>query len=906
MKNYNEILQQTIGYSILNKKENILELLNNDESFKIPEIVNNNLKNKLRNYQKEAFENFIFLNNINNINITEKILKKFNSKNNHYLFHMATGSGKTMLMAATIIYLNSLGYKKFIFTTNQTNLISKTKLNLLSNLKSSKCEFKNTFIEINSKKVQIKEVQNFSKYSNDIEIIFTTIHNLHNKLNEIKENSINMKDIENQNIVILADEAHHFQSNSKSTKMNKENKSWEETIDKLLNINPKNKLVDFTATMDLSNKTILEKYKSKLIYDYTLKKFRDDGYSKEISLIQDNNKENRIITSILINQFRYEIGLNHNISVIPKILFKSSGTIENLEKDKSEVIKLVSSLSIDKLNELLNNSTLSYIKKIFKYLNTNEKKENFISLIKKQFSDNNSLIIHSKDKNKEQKLQIVNNLDNNENIRMIFAIDMLNEGWDVLSLFDIVKIDEIQKNTIKKSTISEIQLIGRGARIYPYTYKNELNEELDKFKRKFDKNINNDLRLLEDMNFYSANDNDYINNIKKELIDIGLKDKNEKNKKIIKVQDQNQLSNFATKLLNKFVYTNKLEKKYNNDSLISNYDINIQITKDYYIKEENIIDERETNDIEDNIQTIDTINIKEFIENNDNMFILNNSLNNLSYFNMNNIISKYKIISKKELVEDIIKLEEKVSITIKNKNIEKLSFEEKKKIFIEILLELEKQLERKRNIKIGSKSFKNKFKIVDTFKEYTKNEDNVKGFNEELNHKTTTSTDFKIKNTSLFYYDNISWDSNLEKELYVLFDKSLNSENYLVIRNEVEFKMFNPFTEKTNEEEKYSNINSNIFEFNGDGFEPDFIVLKKGLDNKIFQFFIEVKGKDKVDTKINKWKEILLTEINNEKIIIEDNIEYKIYGLPFFTENDIRNDSIKNTYIDNMDKNNNK
>ena len=269
-------------------------------------------------------------------------------------------------------------------------------------------------------------------------------------------------------------------------------------------------------------------------------------------------------------------------------------------------------------------------------------------------------------------------------------------------------------------------------------------------------------------------------------------------------------------------------------------------------------------------------------------------------------LKNYKIISKKELVEDIIKLEEKVSITIKNKNIEKLSFEEKKKIFIEILLELEKQLERKRNIKIGSKSFKNKFKIVDTFKEYTKNEDNVKGFNEELNHKTTTSTDFKIKNTSLFYYDNISWDSNLEKELYVLFDKSLNSENYLVIRNEVEFKMFNPFTEKTNEEEKYSNINSNIFEFNGDGFEPDFIVLKKGLDNKIFQFFIEVKGKDKVDTKINKWKEILLTEINNEKIIIEDNIEYKIYGLPFFTENDIRNDSIKNTYIDNMDKNNNK
>ena len=904
MKNYEEILQQTISYSILKEKESIIKYTKSNESFKVPEIVNSNLKNNLRHYQEEAFENYVFLNNPNNSDIKKDILNQFNSKNNHHLFHMATGSGKTMMMAATIIYLNSLGYKRFIFTTNQTNLISKTKLNLLPTLKSSKCEFKDKFIEVNSKKVQIKEVENFSKYSNDIEIIFTTIHNLHNKLNEVKENSINIKDIENQDIVILADEAHHFQSNSKSLTENKDNKSWEETIDKLLNINLKNKLVDFTATMDLSNKEILEKYKSKLIYDYTLKKFREDGYSKEISLIQDNNKENRIITSILINQFRYEIGLNNNINVIPKILFKSSGTIEDLEKEKSEVIKLVSSLSIDKLNEILNSSTLSYIKKLSKYLDTTKEKEDFISLIKKQFTDNSSLIIHSKDKDKEQKLQIANNLDKNESIRMIFAIDMLNEGWDVLSLFDIVKIDEIQKNTIKKSTTSEIQLIGRGARIFPYTYKNELNQELDRFKRKFDKNVNDDLRLLEDMNFYSANDNDYINNVKKELIEIGLKDGNEQDKKIIKVKPTNELNSFAKSLLNKFVYTNKLEEKYSNDSLISDYDINIQITKDFYIKEENIVDKISNKNIED---IIETLNIKEFIEKYDNTFVLNNSLNNLSYFNMNNIISKYRIHSKKELVEDIINLQNKVSITIKNKDTKELSFEEKKKIFIELLLELEKQLERKRTIRIGSKSFKNKFKIVDTFKEYTKNEDNVKGFDEELNYKTTagnnTKKDFKMTNKSLFYYDNISWDSGLELELYELFDKSLDSKNYLVIRNEVGFKMFNPFTKLENDKSIhsiYSIEDKDIFELNGDGFEPDFIVLKKGEDNQIFQYFIEVKGEDKVDTKINIWKKFLLLEINDDKIIIEDNIEYKIYGLPFFTEDDIKNDSVKKSYIEKL------
>lgn len=900
MKNYDEILKETIYYSILNEKESIIKYTKSNDIFKIPEMINSNLKNNLRHYQEKAFENFVFLNNPNNNDIIEDILNKFNSKNNHHLFHMATGAGKTMMMAATIIYLYSLGYKKFIFTTNQINLISKTKQNLLPNLKSSKCEFKDKFIEINGKKVQIKEVDNFTKYGNDIEILFTTIHNLHNKINEFKENSINLNDIKNQDIIILADEAHHFQSNSKSTIIEKDNKSWEESINKLLNINPTNKLVDFTATMDLSNKDILEKYKSKLIYDYTLKRFREDGYSKEISLIQNNNKENRILQAILINQFRYEIGLNNNIKVVPKILFKSSGTIEELKEEENQVLKLISNFSLSKLNELLNNSNLSYMKKISKYLDINKKKEEYISLIKKQFNSYSSLIIHSKDKDKEAKLQIANNLDKNESIRMIFAIDMLNEGWDVLSLFDIVKIDEIEKKTIKKSTTSEIQLIGRGARIFPYTYKNELNQELDRFKRKFDNNINDDLRLLEDMNFYSANNNDYINNVKKELIEIGLKDGNEKDKKVVKVKPTNELNSFAKSLLNKFVYTNKLEEKYNNESLISDYDINIQIIKDYSVKEENIVNNNISNkNIIDNIQTK---NIKDFIEKFNNKFVLNYVLNNISYFNMNNIIFKYKINSKKELVEDIINLKDKISITIKNKDITLLSFEDKVSILNEILLEMKKQLERKRTIKIGSKSFKNKFKIVDTFKEYTKNSDNVKSFNEELNYKTIAGNnvkkDFKIINKSLFYYDNISWDSGLELELYELFDKSLDSENYLVIRNEVGFKMFNPFTKINNKiVEKYSIEDKNIFKLNGEGFEPDFIVLKKGNDNQIFQYFIEVKGKDKVDTKINKWKEILLKEINKEEMIIEDNIEYKIYGIPFFTEENIKNDSVENSYI---------
>lgn len=884
MINYDDLLQNTLYNDIQEEKKSIFKYTKSNESFKIPEYIQNNLKYVLRKYQEESLENYIFLNSSLNQEIILDILEKFKSKNNHHLFHMATGAGKTMIMAATIIYLYSLGYKKFIFTTNQTNLISKTKLNLLPTLNSSKCEFKQKFIEIDGKKIEIREVDNFSKFSNDIEIMFSTIHNLHNKINNEKENSINLIDIKDTKIVILADEAHHFQTQTK-TELDDE-KSWEDTIQAILNINQDNKLVEFTATMNLSHKNVYDKYKDKIIYDYTLKKFRKDGYSKDINLVQESNKDNRIITSILINQFRYQIALNNSIHLIPKILFKASGTIEDLEKEKEKVLNLIINLNSETLNEIFNTSNLSTIKKLKSLLETQEAKEKFISLIKNQFNENSSLIIHSKDKNKEQKLAIANNLDKNDTIRMIFAIDMLNEGWDVLSLFDIVKIDEIQKNVIKKSTTSEIQLIGRGARIFPYHYKNELNQELDRFKRKFDKQETHPLRLLEEMSFYSANDNNYINTIKEGLIDIGLIDNVNSGKTYVQVKPFNELSVFAQSLLNKFVYTNNLEQQYTKERKISDYDINIQITKDYTNNEQKLDDKF----IQSTLKEIN-YNIKEFLE--ENMFVLNYVINQFSYFNMNNIMSKYNIKSKQDLVENIKELGKKISITLCGKSVDLLDFKEKKMIIKEILISLEKQLERKRNIKIGSKNFKNKFSISETFKEYNKDENNAATFDNK-----------GINNKSLFYYDSISWDSNLEIELYKLFDKCLNSENYLVIRNEIGFKMYNPFTDSSLNNESYSIADKDIFNLNGIGFEPDFIVLKKGInENQIFQFFIEAKGEGKeingvvTNAKIEeKWKKELLKQINNEEIIVENNVHYKIYGIPFFTINE-KNDSEKEEYI---------
>lgn len=73
----------------------------------LPEYIKSNLNERfvLRDYQEEAFRYFI--------TYTESDLLK--NKQIHNLFHMATGSGKTVIMAGLILYLYIKGYKNSYF-----------------------------------------------------------------------------------------------------------------------------------------------------------------------------------------------------------------------------------------------------------------------------------------------------------------------------------------------------------------------------------------------------------------------------------------------------------------------------------------------------------------------------------------------------------------------------------------------------------------------------------------------------------------------------------------------------------------------------------------------------------------------------------------------------------------------
>ncbi|MBC8735248.1 DEAD/DEAH box helicase, partial [Campylobacter jejuni] len=125
------------------------------------------------------------------------------------------------------------------------------------------------------------------------------------------------------------------------------------------------------------------------------------------------------------------------------------------------------------------------------------------------------------DKELEKNQILLNSLEEKDNqIRVIFCVDKLNEGWDVLNLFDIVRLGN--KKASKTITTKEAQLIGRGARYYPF--KSDLFDFDDefKFKRKYDSDLENELNALEKLTYHTRNDVEFIKQLNESMNKEGL------------------------------------------------------------------------------------------------------------------------------------------------------------------------------------------------------------------------------------------------------------------------------------------------------------------------------------------------------------------------------------------------
>src|SRR5699024_11830942 len=69
------------------------------------------------------------------------------------------------------------------------------------------------------------------------------------------------------------------------------------------------RLLEFTATIDLENKNVYEKYKDKVLYRYALDRFIQDRYSKNVKRIQSENKDaDNMMNVILLRSEERRVG----------------------------------------------------------------------------------------------------------------------------------------------------------------------------------------------------------------------------------------------------------------------------------------------------------------------------------------------------------------------------------------------------------------------------------------------------------------------------------------------------------------------------------------------------------------------------------------------------------------------
>ena len=832
----------------------------------VPEYIYSNLKNGFgqRPYQQEAFGRFVFFWN--------DYHDKPKGVPTQLLYHMATGSGKTLIMAGLIIYLYERGYRNFLFFVNSTNIIDKTRDNFF-NTTSSKYLFSDT-ISIGDKRIKIKEVDNFQAANqDDINIVFSTIQGLHSRLNTPKENSLTYDDFEDTKIVLISDEAHHINAETKKsselgTEEKKEIISWEGTVNRIFNANKDNILLEFTATADLSVPQIEKKYAEKLIFDYPLKQFRIDGYSKEVKVLQaDLSQFDRALQGVLLSQYRRKIFEKYKKLIKPVILFKSK-TIKESQTFFEEFATGIKNLKVSDLQKIKDSKPDEAIVNVFKYLEDNNiSLENLITELQEDFSEEKLISVNSKDES-EQKQLAVNSLEDEENeYRAVFAVDKLNEGWDVLNLFDIVRLydtRDAKKGQPGKTTMAEAQLIGRGARYCPF----QLSEEQPYYGRKYDDDVTNELRVCEELYYHSAYNPRYIQELNTALEEIGIKAKQSIERPMRLKPDFKQTSFYKAG----FIFLNE-QQKYNREDVFSLKSTIIEQThkvslKTGYTKSSVAFGKTETASAD---RKEKEYKLSDFGEH-----IIRKAINRLEFYQFSNL---KRLLPNLSSISEFITSTDylgkiKLDVSGLPEQISNLSPKEKLEASVRVLEDISSALASDKIEYKGSKEFK-PYMIKDKFKDkvlnFTVNESEDKEYGKSMINPTETSYHLDLSKRDWYVFEDCFGTSE-EKLLIKFIDKAYEKlkpkfEEVYLVRNERHFKIYN-------------------FE-DGRPTEPDFVLFlvnHNPEESLHYQIFIEPKGGHLI--KQDEWKENFLKQLRAEHSLEQlwKGKNYIIWGMPFLNE----------------------
>lgn len=632
------------------------------------------------------------------------------------------------------------------------------------------------------------------------------------------------------------------------------------------------------------NPSIASKYNDKLIFDYPLKKFREDGYSKEVKLLQaDLEPFERALQAVILSQYRRKIFEKNKKFIKPVILFKSK-TINESKSFFDEFIESIKKLSDNQLKSIKQNlvksdsgqislgygKASSVLRKAFKYFEDNKiSLDNLISELQNDFAASKCITVNSKEESEAKQIAVNTLEDSNNEYRAVFAVDKLNEGWDVLNLFDIVRLYNTRDfnkktNSPGRTTMSEAQLIGRGARYCPF----RINDDDSLYTRKYDQDVESELRICEELYYHSPYNVKYITELNMALEEIGIKAPRTFEKEL-KLKESFQETNFYK---TGYIFLNEW-KKYNREDIFS---MDAKIINRIYSHKLHT-GYLQTTDIFERINksSIKAKTISLLLKDLGNS-VLRTALNKLEFYQFSNILTYFPHL---ESISEFITSENflgKIKIEIEGPEelLKELHPEQKLKIALDTLIPISQEIAADKIEYKGTKEFR-QYQIRDKFYDKTLNfsldPSSDKEFGKSMSNPSETSIYLDLSKKDWFVFQD-NFGTSEEKYLIKFIDKVYANlrkkydEIYLV-RNERHFKLYN-------------------FE-DGNPIEPDFVLFLMKEDPKealYYQIIIEPKGQHLF--KQDEWKQKFLLSLKKEHLITQlwKGKKFIVWGMPFYNK----------------------
>jgi type III restriction enzyme len=559
------------------------------------------------------------------------------------------------------------------------------------------------------------------------------------------------------------------------------------------------------------------------------------------------------------------VAAKHRINLKPVILFKAQKTIAQSQENKANFHRLIEQLSEDDIERIREKSDIPLVQRAFRYFNKNRiTSSQLAERLRREFDESRCISVNE-EKEKENQQILLNTLEDKDNrIRAIFAVQKLNEGWDVLNLFDIVRCYTARDSKAGKpgkTTIAEAQLIGRGARYFPFT----TSERNSRYQRKFDNNLEHEMRVLEELHYHSINDSRYISELRTALIEEGMMDEREVNKTLKLKEDFKQTDFYKSGLI------------FLNERVINRYEYvrsfsDMGITKKNF--EHTLASGRGMTDTllngNGNAGKIAEAGRKDIKVKEMPKHIVKNAVAQCPFFTFQNVKKYFPHVSS---IRQFIEADEylgglELTFQGDSKDLFNISNRAQLDGFTGLLGQIEAELRKNITEYIGTEKFKlNPVSSVFTDKSLKLVEGSERANGDE-----------QFVKDKGWYVFNANYGTSEEKAFVRMLERQMDTlqEKYdgiYLFRNERHFKIYS-FSD-------------------GQAFEPDFVLFLREKNGSMltYQIFIEPKGKYLKEH--DKWKQTFLKEItekfkgNTIEFKTQSKIQkYRLVGVPFYNNED--------------------